>query len=44
MILSAKRRRNELGQNEQLWQILDISDMFGPTFGFKNSQPFQFEE
>ena len=39
LILSAKVRRNE-----QLWHILDIGRMFGPNFGFKNLQRFQFEE
>ena len=32
--LSAKERRN-WPQNEQLWQTLEICDLFGPTFGFK---------
>ena len=30
---SAKVRRNE-----RLWQTLDIDNMLGPTFDFKNSQ------
>ena len=42
-ILSAKVRRN-LPQNEQLWQPLDTSNVFVPTFSFKNSQYFQFKE
>jgi hypothetical protein len=33
LVLSAKVRRIEW-LNEQLWHILDIGDMFGPTFGF----------
>ena len=33
LVLSAKGRRNEW-----LWQTLDIGNMFGPTFGFQNSQ------
>ena len=32
MILSPKMRRNEW-----LWRILDIGNMFRPTFGFKNN-------
>ena len=34
--LSAKVRRNS-SQNEQLWQTLDIDNVFGPNLGFKNS-------
>jgi hypothetical protein len=34
LVLSAK-----MG-NEQLWHTLDIGNMFGPTFGLKNSQYF----
>ena len=33
LILSAKVRRNE-----RLWYTLGIGNMFGPAFGFKNSQ------
>ena len=29
--------------NERLWLTLDIGIMFRPTFGFKNSQLFQFK-
>ena len=25
-------------RNEQLWHTIDIGNMFGPTFGFKDSQ------
>ena len=32
LVLSAKVRRSEW-----LWQTLDIGNMFGLTFGFKNS-------
>ena len=30
-VLSAKVRRSE-----RLWVTLDVGDVFGPTFGFKN--------
>jgi hypothetical protein len=43
MVLCAKIRRIS-SQNEQLWQTLDIGNVFGPTFGFKNSKIFQFKE
>jgi len=43
LVSNVKKRRN-LSQNEQLWQTLDIGNTFGPTFGFKSSQLFQFEE
>ena len=36
VVSSAKVRRNEW-----LWQTLDIGNMFGATFGFKNSQYFK---
>ena len=36
MVLSAKVRRNE-----QLWQTLNITNVFGSTFGFINSQYFE---
>ena len=39
MVLSAKVRRKE-----QLWHTLDIGNIFGPTFGFKNSQKYQSKE
>ena len=31
-------------QNEPLWQILDIGNVFGPSFGLKNSQYLQCKE
>ena len=36
-VLSAKARRNQ-SQNEMLWHTLNINNVFGPTFNFKNSQ------
>ena len=32
LVWSVKVRRNE-----RVWQTLDIGNMFGPIFGFKNS-------
>ena len=29
---------------KQLWQTLDIGNMFRPTFGFKNPWNFQFKK
>ena len=40
---SAKVRRDS-SQNEQLWQTLDIGDVFRPTYGLTYLQYFQFEE
>ena len=40
LLLSAKVKRNS-SQNEQLWKILDIGNVFGPTTGFKNAHDFQ---
>ena len=37
LVLSVKVRRNK-----RLWRTLGIGDMFGLTFGFKNSRYFQF--
>ena len=39
MVLNAKVRRHE-----QLWLTMNIGNIFGSTFGFKNSQSFQFKE
>ena len=39
LVLSVEVRRNE-----RLWRTLNIGNMFGPNFGFKNSQSFQFKE
>ena len=39
LVLSAKARINK-----GLCHTLDIDNVFGPTFGFKNSQKFQIKE
>jgi hypothetical protein len=45
LVLSAKLRRSETGvKHERVGQTLDIGNMFGPTFGLKNSKSFQFSE
>ena len=36
LFLSAKEGEMS-GSNEQLWQSLEVGNIFGPIFGFQNS-------